>query len=195
MEKIKQYFEEVKDYYYIDEKGNVINIKNNTVLKPYYYKLMREDKKNQNYSIKTLYKKIYNKEFCNDNIENLEGEEWKEIEGTNQLYYCSTKGRIKSYYKLNAEILKPIENEKGYLKVFLYINGKKVSKFVHRLVVETFKGKAPNETYQVHHLDKLKKNNNVLNLCWVSISDHFKIHNKKENYNENSTKSKIDNKN
>lgn len=64
-------------------------------------------------TIKYLYRLIYNKEYCKDNIDNLENEEWKAIERTNGKYFVSNKGRIKSYVGYEAIILK-YNYVKGY---------------------------------------------------------------------------------
>lgn len=46
-------------------------------------------------------------EFCIDEIENLSGEEWKPIENTDNKYFISNYGRVKSYCGYNAIVLKP----------------------------------------------------------------------------------------
>lgn len=58
-------------------------------------------------TLKKLYRKVYNKEFCIDEIENLSGEEWKPIENTDNKYFISNYGRVKSYCGYNAIVLKP----------------------------------------------------------------------------------------
>lgn len=85
-------------------------------------------------SLKKLYRKAYNKEFCIDNISNLSGEEWKEIQGTNGKYYISNCGRVKSLCKYTAQILQPYQKYNGYLVV--KINGKNT--MIHRLVAFAF---------------------------------------------------------
>ena len=62
-------------------------------------------------------------------------EVWKEIENYEELYWVSNLGRVKSKRK----ILKPINSE--YLKVGLSKNGIQTTKYIHRLVAETFLGK------------------------------------------------------
>lgn len=48
----------------------------------------------------------YNKEYSIDTIENLNGEEWKEIDGEGK-YFISSCGRVKTYCGYYAKILKP----------------------------------------------------------------------------------------
>lgn len=56
-------------------------------------------------ALKKIYKKIYDIEFCYDNIQNQQGEEWKQIKGTNGRYLISNCGRVKSLCGYNAKIL------------------------------------------------------------------------------------------
>jgi len=55
----------------------------------------------------------------------------------------------------------------GYMKVKFRVNGKIVTKKVHRLVAETFIPN-PNNLPQVNHKDNDRTNNNVSNLEWCS---------------------------
>lgn len=71
-----------------------------------------------------MYRKVYNKEFCIDTIEDLSGEIWKPIENTQERYFISNLGRVKSYCGYTAIVLKTYENEKCYL--YVKINNKNV---------------------------------------------------------------------
>ena len=57
--------------------------------------------------LKKLYKQAFEKEFCIDEIKNLNGEVWKEIDKTKGKYFVSNFGRVKSCCRYNAIILKP----------------------------------------------------------------------------------------
>lgn len=78
----------------------------------------------------------------------------------------SSFGRVRSvkgyYYKISP-------NNCGYLKVLFRVNGKVVSKLVHRFVAETFIPN-PNNIPQVNHKDGDRKNNSASNLEWCTSS-------------------------
>ena len=102
-----------EEYYYINEDGTIFDSSSGKILKPdskHLYKLKTKDDKNKKVSIRALYKALYNKPLCYDTIQNLDGEEWKEITGTDGYYLISNMGRIKSLQNYNAIILKPYSN-------------------------------------------------------------------------------------
>lgn len=139
-----------------------------------------EQGKKKAISLKELYKLVYGKVFCIDNIENLQNEEWKEIEETEARYFISNKGRVKSYCKYEAIILQPNITSKGYERLQIIQNGIVINKFVHCLVASAFKeecGTPQSNDWQVHHKDYNKRNNASDNLQWVSKAEHIKIHN------------------
>lgn len=100
-------------------------------------------------------------------IENLEDEEWKQIEYDNR-YYVSNKGRIKSSITCKILNIKPSKN--GYLYLKLKDNKKYL---LHRLVVEHFIDKIPDDLV-VDHIDRNKLNNNYTNLRIVDVSTNNK---------------------
>ena len=71
--------------------------------------------------------------------------------------------------------LKSFDNGKGYQKVILHIDGKRRSRYVHRLVAEQFIRK-PRKRYcdQVNHIDGDKTNNHHTNLEWVTNGENQK---------------------
>lgn len=76
----------------------------------------------------------------------------------------SSFGRVRStkeyYYACHV-------NSKGYLTVAFRVNGKVISKLVHRLAAETFVPNPDNLAY-AHHKDGNKTNNNASNLDWYA---------------------------
>lgn len=86
----------------------------------------------------------------------------------------SSFGRVRSlkgcYYGINP-------GKNGYLRVSFRVNGKVVSKLVHRLVAETFINN-PDNLPDVNHVDGNKTNNNAGNLKWCSKSQNIKYREK-----------------
>lgn len=95
-------------------------------------------------------------------------EEWKPIKGLH--YEISSLGNIRN--SENKNILTNFDkNRIGYLRVYLYSEGKKKRYFVHRLVAETFIPNPENKP-QVNHKDGNKQNNELSNLEWVTRSEN-----------------------
>lgn len=69
------------------------------------FTLIDDNGKRKRISLKKLYRKVFNKEYCIDNIENLKNEIWKEINATNGRYFISNYSRVKSYCRYNAIII------------------------------------------------------------------------------------------
>ena len=172
------------DYYYLTKDGKVYNSKTKKYLKleRHNYILMTTDKKAKKVTLKYLYKLVYNQVYCIDTIQDEEGEQWKVIPQTQDNYYVSNYGRVKSKASYNAILLKKTISEKGYEKVQIVDNGKAKNKFVHTLVAQCFidKPKDKDKKYQVHHIDRNTRNNNATNLMYVSIEQHYKLHYEKE---------------
>lgn len=78
------------------------------------------------------------------------------------------------------KILKPYENNKGYLRV--KIDGKHL--FIHRIVLETFVGKRKNK--QVNHKDYNRKNNQLSNLEWMTAKENAKHRREKKTWDTKS---------
>lgn len=78
-----------------------------------------------------------------------------------------TKGRVLK------QQLKP----NGYLRVGISINGKRVDKYVHRLVAQTFIKNTDNLP-EINHKDGDRTNNNVSNLEWCSHSYNIQYRDK-----------------
>lgn len=94
---------------------------------------------------------------------------FKDIPGYEGMYQVSNQGRVKSL-KLNKErILKLVDN-RGYLQVMLYNEGKFKAIKVHQLVAMAFLNHTPNgyNGLIVDHQDNNKLNNNLSNLQLVT---------------------------
>lgn len=129
---------------------------------------------------KNLYKLVYGKPFCIDDVKDLDGEEWREVEDTNGEYFISNLGRLKSLKGYKAKVLSPTTTKSGYERSAIHINGYKRSIFIHRLVAQAFLPMPKSLDYHIHHIDFDKSNNKASNLKWLSIEDHIKIHEEKE---------------
>lgn len=89
----------------------------------------------------------------------------KEIKGYENKYAVDKDGNVYSLnYKRTGKTKKlKLKNNKGYLQVGLYKNGKQKKFQVHRLVAMTFL-KDYSEDLDVDHIDRCKTNNKVSNL-------------------------------
>ena len=94
---------------------------------------------------------------------------WKDIEGYEGLYQVSNLGRIKSLNYLNTGITKIMkQNLSGnYATIGLCKKGKVKTRYIHRLVAETFIPNTDNYL-EVNHKDENKQNNRVDNLEWCT---------------------------
>lgn len=102
-------------------------------------------------------------------IKNLEGEEWKDINGFEGLYKVSNLGRILSLRRKKPRIKALCVDVYGYNVVPLYYHRKRIRFFVHRLVACAFIPN-PNGFPQINHKDENKLNNCVSNLEWCNQS-------------------------
>jgi len=76
---------------------------------------------------------------------------------------------------IKGRVLKQYNRKDGYLQVSFRMNGKPITKKVHRLVAETFIHN-PNMLPMVNHLDCDRTNNNVDNLefCTASYNQQYR---------------------
>ncbi|MGY6649300.1 NUMOD4 domain-containing protein [Wenyingzhuangia sp. IMCC45574] len=100
-------------------------------------------------------------------------EEWKEIVfdeviAKSEKYKISNYGRVLKC-KGDKEIILKYHHINGYTSIPLTqeINGKRTSRYVHKLVAEHFLEKKEEDQYVIH-LDYDKKNNHVDNLKWAT---------------------------
>ena len=166
-------------YYYLCEDGSVYNAQTNRYLTAYHggYKLQTVRGKSKYITIKALMRLVYGVLFVVDDIDRLDGEEFKFIPGTNEDYAVSNFGRIMSYRCQQAKILKPAKNlPNGYYRVSLTINGKTKNILIHSLVAEAFCDKPEGQDLQIHHKNFKKCDNRAVNLEYLTPEQHAQKH-------------------
>lgn len=90
-------------------------------------------------------------------------------------YYVSQSGYVMGPGCLGKDtgIKKSYSNDKyGHQVVDLYVNNKRIHKYVHRLVAEAFIPN-PKKYPEVRHIDGDPNNNEVTNLCWGTHADNI----------------------
>ena len=97
---------------------------------------------------------------------------WKEIPLTDGKYLISSDGRVARVLKKGGlRELSPYKNNTPYLAVKVFDgDGKRINKYVHRLVAEAFVPKT--EGTEVNHKNGDKTDNRAVNLEWVSHSEN-----------------------
>ena len=167
------------DYYFLTEEGEIYNKKKEIYIKPdkdHKFKLKREDNTVKQIALKPLYKLVFDKNYCEDTIKDMDQEQWKAIDRTDNMYFVSNQGRIKSLYGYKAIILKPWITKTGYERLDIIQEGQRISKLVHSLVAAAFLDKPDSIDMQIHHKDFNKLNNAAANLQYVTPQAHSKIH-------------------
>ena len=111
-------------------------------------------------------------------------EQWKSILETKGKYEVSNLGRIRTidHHVQNRHnkkrfvkgiIRKQVKRKDGYIIAHFYLDGKKWSDYVHRLVWRYFNDKPePNRKIVIDHIDNNKSNNRIDNLRLISNRDN-----------------------
>ena len=86
-------------------------------------------------------------------------------------YLISENGEVFSEHK--NIFLKSSTTQHGYSSVTLSVNGKKIRKYIHRLVAEYYLGFQEKEGKVINHIDGNKQNNNISNLEIISSSENL----------------------
>lgn len=112
-------------------------------------------------------------------LENLEGEEWRDVEGFEEHLQISSCGRLKrkhavvvrsknrGSYTVRERILAINPDERGYMFKSINIEGRNVNLNIHRLVAKAFVAN-PNGYPDVNHIDENHSDNIYTNLEWCT---------------------------
>lgn len=103
---------------------------------------------------------------------------FKPVQGYEDLYHVSNRGRVKSLpryrkwgnvtYLTQTRFLKQAKDKRGYFRVALCVSGEKLKTFdVHILVIKAFHPKEEGRTH-TNHKDLDRTNNKADNLEWVN---------------------------
>lgn len=137
-------------------------------------------------SRKKKVKKAYN---YNKPFKDLEGEIWKSVPFTDDLYFASSKGRICRTYtnkmgKQMRYLVTQHSTNQQYKRVTLTLPGKGRSGYcdarVNRLVLMAFGDIPDSRLFLVEHLDGNRLNNNPENLRWITRKEATKYRIKKD---------------
>lgn len=92
-------------------------------------------------------------------------EEWKKVK--DWPYEVSNIGRMRKKFRENPEYILKLQIDKdGYRRITMCHNRKRKHYFVHRLVLNAFKGPPPFLKAECRHLDGNRSNNYWQNLEW-----------------------------
>lgn len=106
--------------------------------------------------------------ITNLNYHDMDGEVWKKIPGYDKNYEVSNMGRIRS---LKAKIIKKQIINREYLEVGIKdVNGKTMTRKVHRLVLMAFNNTEGN--FVVNHKNGIRTDNRLSNLEWVTQKEN-----------------------
>lgn len=102
---------------------------------------------------------------------------WKDIKGYEGIYELRNDGLLHSFPRntTNGGYTYGSYDKEGYFVFDLSVNGKRKNKRINRLVYETFVGDIP-KGYDIHHINGIKTDNRVENLCLLEKSMHSKMH-------------------
>jgi hypothetical protein len=119
--------------------------------------------------------------YKNLSLEDIENEQWADINGYDGMYQISDMGRVKSYVrkgpriknaKSNGKILKQhLTSNKKYLFVCLLHKENKEQILVHRLVGIHFIPNPENKP-EVNHKKGIKTDNRATELEWNTVSEN-----------------------
>jgi hypothetical protein len=106
-----------------------------------------------------------------DNVINIDLSNGNKINGFEK-YYVLPCGGI--YNSVRKTYVKPIQNDAGYCYVTLCNNGIKKNMYIQRIVAEHLIPNNDIKKTQVNHKNKIRHDNRIENLEWVTPSENMK---------------------
>lgn len=131
-------------------------------------KIYREWQRRRDEDAKLAYQALM--KFYPLTLDDLEGEEWRDIANYEGDYQVSNFGRVKSFLGKETRILKP-RLLREYLAVILYKGGKQKNFYIHRLVGQAFILNLKDKP-EINHEDGIKFNCHVSNLTWATSAEN-----------------------
>lgn len=111
---------------------------------------------------------------CVNPPNDVDGEEWREVDGFDGRYLVSNMGRVFSTGKFGRKCgVMSLGNCRGYRTVGLTSDCGTVSKRVHRLVADAFVPGRSFDRNQVNHINGDRSDNRAENLEWVTQSENI----------------------
>ena len=117
-------------------------------------------------------------------------EEWRIID-SNPDYQVSNTGLVRSIKHNRVKVLRPVLTNGRYWSVGLWVNSTEKRFCIHRLVALAFIPN-PDDKNEVDHINRIKTDNRVENLRWVTRSEnnintptrteHRNIYRKRDSY-------------
>lgn len=118
--------------------------------------------------------------YKNLSLEDLPGEEWRDVVGYEGLYQVSNLGRVKSLWKFDSKgrkkgvviLRQSIGKTNKYCLVNLHgKNGKGLVQTVHRIVAKAFLPNPLNKPC-IDHINTIRTDNRICNIRWVTYSEN-----------------------
>ena len=101
---------------------------------------------------------------------NIENEEWRDIDGYDGVYQVSDFGRVRSLKYGKVRVLRERKDKNGYVSVMLSKNNNQKRHRVHRLVASAFIPNCDESKTVINHINEVKTDNRVYNLEWCDRS-------------------------
>lgn len=113
----------------------------------------------------------------------ITNEKWELVKGYTR-YEVSNTGKVRNRYTLELKATR--KTKTGYMITDLKENGKKQTRYIHRLVAIAFI-ENPNNLPCINHKDENKENNCVDNLEWCTVAYNNKYGDKETRQKETMT--------